>query len=191
MWNGRPLKFRKEGANVEFRRGYRLLATLFIAFHVVAITLWVFPFNASLTRLLRKTIGPYFSLMGLTQEWTLFAPDPIAANSYVDAQVVLENGDVRTWNFPRLESLDFTGRYSKARYRKFTGWLYRENFAYAWPDTARYVASQFKDSVPPPRTVKLLRHWSRIPPINAAATSQAAWHSIVFYVYQVRPGGLE
>jgi hypothetical protein len=173
------------------KNSYRVLATLFIATHIAAITLWVFPFNASLTRVLRKTIGPYFSLMGLSQEWTLFAPDPIEANSYVDAQVVLENGDVRTWTFPRLETLDFRQRYSKARYRKFTGWLYRNAYAYAWPDTARYIARQFKDSAAPPRTVKLIRHWARIAPIALAPTAQPTWHSIVFFVYQVPRDGVE
>lgn len=169
----------------------RRLTTLFIAFHLVAITLWVFPVNASLTGFLRKTVGPYFSLMGLRQEWSLFAPDPISANSYIDAQIVLENGDVRTWAFPRLESLDFAGRYSKARYRKYTGWLYRDGFAYAWPDAARYIARQFKRSAAPPRTVSLTRHWARILPITAGHYTQPIWHSSIFFVYQVPPDNPE
>jgi len=179
------------GAPGPLNRWARLLVTLFIAFHLASITLWVLPVNASLTGFLRKSIGPYFSLMGLRQEWSLFAPDPIASNSYVDAQVILENGDSRTWTFPQLEGLDFRERYSKARYRKFTGWLYRKNFEYAWPDTARYVASQFKGSSSAPRTVKLIRHWSRIPPITSGRDIPPAWHSIVFFVYQIPPGDLE
>lgn len=168
----------------------RLLATLFIAFHLIAIALWVFPFNASLTSLLRKVVGPYFSLMGLRQDWSLFAPDPMMANSYVDAQVILQNGDVRTWTFPRLEALDFKDRYSKARYRKFTGWLFRKSFSYAWPDTARYIARQFDGSAVPPRTVKLIRHWARIPPMDSELQTPASWHTTVFFVYQISPDGL-
>ena len=169
----------------------RLLPTLFIVFHVVAITLWVLPINASLTGLLRKWIGPYFSLVGLHQEWSLFAPDPIAANSYIDAQVVLQNGDMRIWSFPRLQGLDFKERYTKARYRKFEGWLYRRRFAYAWPDAARYVARQFKTSTVPPRTVNLVRHWARIPPIASGRDTLPAWHSIVIFVYRIPPDELE
>ncbi len=164
----------------------RLLATLFIAFHVASIALWVLPLNASLEGPLRKAVGPYFSLIGLRQEWSLFAPDPIAANSYVDAQVVFQNGDLAVWNFPRLEGLDFKERYSKARYRKYTGWLYRRNFAYAWPDAARYIARQFQDSATPPRTVKLVRHWAGIPSILDRDTLPD-WRSAVFYVYQIPP----
>jgi hypothetical protein len=169
----------------------RLLLTLFIAFHLVSITLWVLPFNASLTGLLRKWVGPYFSLMGLRQEWSLFAPNPIAVNSYIDAQVVLQNGDLRIWTFPRLEGLKFTERYSKARYRKFVGWLYRRRFAYAWRDAARYVARQYNSSAMPPRTVKLIRHWAWIPPIDSEDGAPPEWHSTVFFVYQIPPDNLE
>jgi hypothetical protein len=167
------------------------LPTLFIAFHIVFIALWVLPFNASLTGLLRKWIGPYFSLTGLRQEWSLFAPNPISVNSYIDAQVVLQNGDLRIWTFPRLDGLKFTERYSKARYRKFVGWLYRKNFAYAWRDAARYAARQFKGSATPPRTVKLIRHWARIPPITSEDDVLPAWHSTVFFVYQIPPDDLK
>lgn len=169
----------------------RLLPTLFIAFHTVLIALWVFPVNSSFTDFLRRCIGPYFSLVGLNQEWSLFAPDPIEANSYVDAQVVFENGDVRNWSFPRLETLQFKDRYRKARYRKFTGWLYRRNFRYAWKDAARYVAAQFKGAEAPPRTVKLIRHWARIPPMNSEGDEPPIWHRTVFFVYQIPPGGVE
>ncbi|SPF35684.1 conserved exported hypothetical protein [Candidatus Sulfopaludibacter sp. SbA4] len=169
----------------------RLLLTLFIAFHVVAITLWVLPLNKSLTGFLHRWIGPYFSFTGLRQEWSLFAPDPLAADSYIDAHVVLQNGDLRIWDFPRLEGLDFKQRYSKARYRKFEGWLYRKNFAYAWPDTARYVARQFKASGVPPSTVTLVRHWARIPPIASAPDTSPSWRSTVLFVYQVSPEDLE
>jgi hypothetical protein len=172
-------------------RSGRLLLTLFIAFHLVSITLWVLPFNASLTGLLREWIGPYFSLMGLRQEWSLFSPNPIAANSYIDAQVVLQNGDLRIWTFPRLEGLKLTERYSKARYRKFAGWLYRRRFAYAWRDAARYVARQYNSSAMPPRTVKLIRHWAWIPPIDSEDDTPPAWHSTVFFVYQIPPDDLE
>jgi hypothetical protein len=173
------------------RTSAHLLPTLFILFHVFFITLWAFPFNASLTGLLRKWIGHYFSLAGLRQEWSLFAPNPISVNSYIDAQVVLQNGALQTWTFPRIERLKFTERYSKARYRKFTGWLYRKNFAYAWPDAARYVARQFKGSAMPPRTVTLVRHWVSIPPITLQEDTLPAWHSFVFFVYQIPPGDLE
>jgi hypothetical protein len=183
----------------------RGVVTVFVAVHIVAITLWVIPVNDSLTRVVRKTVGPYFSLVGLQQEWSLFAPDPIAANSYVDAEVVLEDGEVRTWDFPRLESLDFKERYGKARYRKFAGWLYRRNYAYAWADAARYAARQFRGAGSAVRTVKLLRHWERIPPMTAASgltddkkrssvplsrssvPLSPTWHSIVFFVYDVPP----
>ena len=169
--------------------GKNACATVFVAIHIVGIALWVFPVNASLTRIVRKGIGPYFSLVGLQQEWSLFAPDPITANSYVDGEVVLENGEVRTWSFPRLESMDFKERYGKARYRKFGGWLYRRNYAYAWADAARYAARQFRGADSPPRTVKLIRHWERMPSMSTGGRAAAVqtWHSIVFFVYQIPP----
>ena len=166
----------------------RRLTTLFIAFHLLAIALWVLPFRPPLPQ---RWIGPYFSLMGLSQDWSLFAPDPISANSFVDAQVVLQSGEVRTWSFPRLDVLDLPQRYSKARYRKYTGWLYREQFAYAWPDAARYVARQFKDSAAPARSVSLARHWARTLPINAGHYVQPVWHTQIFFTYPVEPGDLQ
>jgi hypothetical protein len=172
----------------------RLLPTLFIAFHVVAITLWVLPLNRTLTRAVRKCIGPYFSLMGLQQEWSLFAPDPLVVNSYVDAHVALQNGEVRIWTFPQLETLDFKERYSKARYRKYAGWLYRNDFSYAWPDAARYVARQFQSSASRPRSVDLVRHWARIPPLTSDRDERDTvpeWRSNIFFVYQIPPDELK
>lgn len=175
---------------VQLHRLTRQLLSLLIAFHIVAITLWVLPLR-SVTGFVQRWVGPYFSLIGLRQEWQLFAPDPIASNSYVDAQVVLDNGDLRAWTFPRLEDLGFGERYSRARYRKYEGWLYRKNFAYAWPDAARYISRQFNDSTNPPRTIRLIRHWAKIPPIASASDSPPKWQSTVFFVYQIPPGGLE
>jgi hypothetical protein len=168
----------------------RPAATLFIAFHIIAIAFWVFPLNASLTRLVRRSIGPYFTFIGLRQEWSLFAPEPIAANSYVDAEVTFANGDRRNWSFPRLETLGFRERYSKASYRKYTGWLYRPAYKYAWPDAARYVARQFRYSISPPATVQLVRHWAGIPAIGSAGETLPAWQNTVFFVYRVLPGDL-
>ncbi|HLK68172.1 MAG TPA: DUF5819 family protein [Bryobacteraceae bacterium] len=169
----------------------RRAAMAFIAFHAVAITLWVIPFNDTLTALVRRYVGPYFSLLGLHQEWSLFAPDPIATNSYVDAEVLLRNGEMRVWNLPKLEGLGFQERYSKARYRKFTNWLYRDSYSYAWPDAARYIARQFKSSPVRPLTVSLVRHWARIPAIDAGDDTPPEWHRSVFFVYQIPEVDLE
>jgi len=186
-----PRQDRLSQVRAQLHKLTRPLVTLFILFHLVFIAVWALPLSNSLTHLPRKFISPYFSWLGLHQEWALFAPNPIAANSYVNAQVTLENGDLRTWDFPQLEKLGFKERYSKARYRKYVGWLYRRGFNYAWPDAARYIARQFKDSAIRPRTVKLIRHWALIPPITLADDSQPIWRSTVFFVYQVQPGDLQ
>jgi hypothetical protein len=128
--------------------------------------------------------------VGLRQEWSLFAPDPMVANSYVDAQVTLESGELQSWSFPQLEGLGFAERYSKARYRKYTGWLYRKPYRYAWHDAARYVARQFKDAASPPLTVQLIRHWSTIPP-PGSPTEDSPPRTNVFYVYAVHPEDLQ
>jgi hypothetical protein len=165
----------------------RLVVSVWIVLNVAVILLWVFPFGTPL----RQFIAPYLSVTGLRQNWSLFAPDPMSTNSYVDAEVVMENGDVRVWGFPQLQSMGFQERYGKARYRKFTGWLYRDEYSYAWRDTARYIARQFKDSAVPPQSVHLLRHWSRIPPINARHEAESEWRNAVFFVYQIAPEDLQ
>jgi len=169
----------------------RQAVTVFVAFHIVAIALWALPVDPALTGLVQTVLGPYFSLVGLRQEWSLFAPDPMISNSYVDAQVTLGNGESQNWSFPQLDGLGLAKRYSKARYRKYTGWLYRKPYRYAWHDAARYIARQFKDAASPPLTVRLIRHWAAIPPPGSASEGSPAWRSNVFYVYAVHPEDLQ
>jgi hypothetical protein len=170
----------------------RIAVNAFVVFHLVAILAWALPLNTLLIGKTKELISPYMLWSGLFQAWDLFAPDPRSANVYVDAQVIFRDGQQRTWSFPRMEELGIVDKYFKERYRKWANDNLRmDSYAALWPDAARYVARVNADRANPPRTVRLVRHWSNIDaPGTLNRDASAGWQQYTFYNYEVKPGDL-
>jgi hypothetical protein len=171
-------------------RWTRIAVNAFIIFHLIAILAWALPFNTLVIGKTKELISPYMLWSGLFQAWDLFAPDPRSINVYVDAEIILRDGQQRTWTFPRMEELGTVDKYFKERYRKWANDNLRmDSYSALWPDAARYVARLNADKANPPRTVKLTRHWSTIVPPDAHQ-GDAAWQQYTFYTYEVKPDDL-
>ena len=94
--------------------------SIFILFHLIAITCWAAPTSFWLVAEIKGLVRPYMLWSGLFQSWDTFAPNPPTANSYVKAAVVTQDHHIHVWAFPRMEELSYSERYFKERYRKFS-----------------------------------------------------------------------
>lgn len=172
------------------RRAKSIAINVFLVFHLVAITCWCVPLNSALILSVRGAIRPYMLWSGLFQAWDMFSPTPRSVNAHVEAAVILKDGRVSTWKFPRMEQLDLAARTYKERYRKFVENLQEDSHAPIWPDVARRIARANNNPADPPQVVMLIRYWSDIVPA-AAPSSQVPEHARIFFEYNVKPEDLK
>ena len=173
------------GAEKGLRRG---AISVFILFHLIAITCEAIPADFSPIKNVRQLIEPYMVWTGLFQRWDMFAPDPPTVNSYVKTVVISRDRHMQVWSFPRMEELGFGERYRKERYRKFLEVLPQQQNAPLWPDVARHLAMQFDSPTDPPDKVLLIEFQSDIHP---GAEVSPAPRPNIFYEDYLQPGELQ
>jgi hypothetical protein len=165
----------------------------FIAFHVLAVSAWLTPATWPPRDRLVRPIAPYIQFLGLWQAWGMFAPEPLAYNVHVEADVTFEDGSVRRWTPPRMADLDGFSRYRKERWRRWTEVIRLDEKRVAWPDAARFVARLHAHPLNPPVAVTLHRRWAAVPPIGTglkARERQLRHHHVAFFTYRLVPGDL-
>lgn len=160
--------------------------SIFILFHLIAITCWAFPWNIPVVSTAKRIVLPYLRWSGLFQSWDMFAPNPEAVNSYIKAVVITHDHHMRVWTFPRMEELSLWERYRKERYRKFTDVLPGQENEAVWPDVANHIARAFARQGDSPDKVLLIQFRSNIKP----GTDHAAPQPNVFYEEYIEPGDL-
>jgi hypothetical protein len=164
----------------------------FLLFHIAAITSWCLPGDSALLVKCRDVFRPYMLLSGLFQGWDMFAPTPKNINGYVEAAIVLNDGQVRAFRFPRMEQLGFGERYYRERYRKFVENLREDKNSALWPDAARYIARRNASPANPPKFVILIRYWSDIVPRDSkTAPRREDLRAHIFFEYSVKPEDLQ
>jgi hypothetical protein len=167
----------------------RASINVFLLFHLFAILVWSFPIDLRSLRKIKRVIAPYMVWSGLSQEWALFAPEPLGINAYLDAQITYRDGQKKVWKFPIPQDFGYYRRYFMDRDLKWSSDNLRaDSNAFLWPDAARYVARLNNQPNNPPVTVALVRHWSFIaPPLSGKSEP---WNQYTFFTYSVLPGDL-
>ncbi len=164
----------------------------FILFHLVAILAWSFPPNSLLVSRLSAALSPYMHGVGLSQGWNMFAPNPLARNIYIEANITYRDGHSRVWRFPLMQDYGYYRRYFKERYRKWECDYLAHNYPEIFPDAARYAARLNNLPGDPPVVVQLVRSWSQIapPPARGRPRRPEPWHHEMFFTYFVQPRDL-
>jgi hypothetical protein len=160
---------------------------LFLLFHLFAILIWCLPSNGLPLVVCRKLVRPYFLWSGLFQSWDMFSPSPRRTNGYLQAMLAYSDGTTDYWEFPRMNRLSLSQRYSKERYRKFEENLSEDKFPDLWPDVARYIARHAPDGSKRPEMVMLIMNWSDLVRNADGSFTDLPWQSRVFYRYRVEP----
>lgn len=171
----------------------RIAISVFLLFHLAAITSWCLPINSLLIDRWKQVIRPYMLWAGLYQAWDMFAPDPVKLNSYVEAEITFDDGSTRVWSIPRMNEIGYVDRYFKERYRKFsTEYLRMDSHSALWPDAARYIARVNRNPSKRPIAVRLIRYWSEInAPGPGGVYQPGPWNHWIYFTYLVKPGDLE
>jgi len=126
------------------RAGYALLS-LFIIWHVLAITI-VGPFSQSyLHDHLMNVFGPYLRFLQLDREWPFYAPNP-PLGRIMQYQIIDPNGDRQT--YPLTQARDKFDhayfRYTNFYYYLFNNPKYSKSKGYV-KSVARYLCRQHKN----------------------------------------------
>jgi hypothetical protein len=169
----------------------KLVINLFIVFHIFAITAWAIPFRSQFANDCRQLVRPYLLWSGLFQAWDMFSPMPKATNTYLQAVIIYKDGSTQMWDFPRMELLSLSEKYSKERYRKFVEILLDQRNAELRPDVARYVARLPGIRAKDPQKILLMVKWSNIIPSGDGTYTRTPLDEFVFYRYDVQPEDLQ
>jgi hypothetical protein len=115
--------------------------SIFVAFNLMIILTAAFPDRSELGRLILRTFGDYLDFTGLEQPWSMFAPNPMSLNSYVEVEIHFKNGSKEKWSLPRPTQMNGADKVIGGdRYRKFTQeYLMPDKNEDIWFDVARYV----------------------------------------------------
>ncbi|HEY0701708.1 MAG TPA: hypothetical protein VGD60_02975 [Candidatus Acidoferrales bacterium] len=163
---------------------------IFILFHIFAITAWAIPFRSPFVLDCRELVRPYMLWSGLFQAWNMFSPVPKGTNTYLQAVIIYKNGETQMWDFPRMELLSLTQKYSQERHRKFVEILLDEDNAALRPDVARYVARMPGIREKDPQQILLMVKWSNIIPNGDGTFTRTPLDQDVFFRYDVQPEDL-
>jgi hypothetical protein len=101
----------------------RLLISLYVAFHVLALVLWIVPTCVLKQRFL-LVFAPYMLPIGHWQYWGMFAPNPMQDTMAVEAVVRDSHGMLRIFAFPKEGDLSTWQKMLRYRHSK-----YAANFA--------------------------------------------------------------
>jgi hypothetical protein len=126
----------------------------------------------------------------------MFAPNPVMANVYLEADVTLRDGSHVTWPFPRADRMGYFERYRRERYRKWAtervwaGGKVNPGVAQA---AARFAARQVERPGNPAASVDLVRYQALIDPpkrkpLPHYREEPGAWDRLVFYTWTPQGG---
>jgi len=169
----------------------RIAINLFLLFHLTTIFCWAMPFNTRLVYGVKPMIAPYMIWSGLAQGWNLFAPNPLAMNNRMEAQVTYRDGQTAIWRFPQPQDYGYIKRYFLERPHKFSlDSLLNDKPGILRPDAARYIARE-NNTKPnnPPVKIVLIGYRSKIAPPNSGLPEP--WTSEHLFTYNVLPGDLK
>lgn len=165
--------------------GLKIVISFFILFHWFCVVAWLFP-KPSVTKTTmlslslplpkkdkttghwtiqkRHIVETYLHNTGLWQDWSMFAPNPLQINRYVNATVVYQDGSEKIFNLPRLSQLNMFEAWIQKRWRKYQHRLIDENGPGFRDDFARYVARKmYTDPNNPPVKIILNQFDAPIP----------------------------
>jgi hypothetical protein len=137
-------------------------------------------------------IRPYVCYFGFWNQWQMFM-HPKNWNIYLTANVTMADGSVVTWDFPRMEKLDYVKRAFKERYREWAHEYVNEgDYPLVRPEACRFIVRKMHNATTMPTKVELVRHWSWIqPPSGMGDASPQGEFEYTFFAYDVTPEDLK
>lgn len=150
---------------LEKRWWLRRAVNLFIAWHLFALFIWLVPSQSAIVQACVGTVRPYMIMTAFAQSWSMFSPNPDHLDVFLEAKITYANGQVKSWEFPRMVHMNYAKKYEEERWRKMTEVVTHGSNHELWPALARYAARRNNsDPQNPPVKVELIQHSRIIPP---------------------------
>jgi hypothetical protein len=161
--------------------GQLVISAAVVLFLLVEITTNL-PASA-ITRELGQTPDKLARLMGVEQEWGVFAPNPRSQSLDMEAKVTFADGSAATWHLPDGDQL--TGALRYYRWRKWLERVRADDFQDIWSPTAEWIASLYGDRASPVREVALVRRFHE----DSLTNPQPPYKSFTYFVLHIDADG--
>ncbi|MGZ3771183.1 MAG: hypothetical protein ACXVCP_01810 [Bdellovibrio sp.] len=98
----------------------KTIISFFIVIQVTIMVIAGLPDKSAVGNAILDNLYWYQVLFALDQTWSMFAPNPLSKNSYMDAVITFKDKSTEKWTFPRASHLDGWRRFTSGeRLRKF------------------------------------------------------------------------
>ncbi len=124
----------------------RVLISAFIVVHLAALTVYNMPTCVIRDRALGFAVNYMFPL-GLWQNWSMFAPNPMQNTLTLEALAIDKNGMMHNFVFPKMSDFSIWQGVPRVRHSKFTSYFANDEFAVLREVGARHVIRELK--IPP------------------------------------------
>lgn len=148
---------------VDTRLGRFVLSVLVTAF-VFFLVVWNMPDSHTRDELRPVIQRPVWAL-GISQDWGVFAPNPVSTSYRVEADVEMADGTTERYRFPDGEP--FFGAYREFRWRKYESRIRRDEQRSRWRPTALWIRDRYPDRSPV--SVTLIRLTRDVPEPGSGA----------------------
>jgi hypothetical protein len=155
----------------------RVLLSLFLGFVLLGVVVFDLP-PSKLKSKVSKATDPVVNMLGLNQNWNVFAPDPRRQSISLEARVTMSDGSHRTWR-PYVGG-DLIDSYRDYRWGKWAENVRLDRNRKLWPGLAEWVARKESDRRLRVRRVVLIRHWRDLEP-PGAGSSEGPEMTYAFY----------
>lgn len=119
----------------------KVVIVLFVSVNAAIMFIDGFPDKSALGRTFLQKVAPYQGLVMLYQPWSMFAPNPLDTNAFIEADLEFTDGSVDQWQMPRPLNLTGIRKFLISdRYRIFgqESLLPNQN-EQVWFDVSKYV----------------------------------------------------
>lgn len=170
------------------------LVSIFILINFLMMVRAQLPANAPVIEFAYKPITFIQDSLSMWRGWKMFSPNPLKANSYIDAQIVYNDGRQALWEFPYPSADELFKRYVWGeRFRKYLSEGVRlDNNKHLWEDAAKYVLSKQSNAQEISKII-LSRRWSNIDDWKTGFKKHrelsTKFFKYDFYTYEVEHNG--
>ena len=158
----------------------RLCISGLVSVLVLAVLAWNLP-DGEVGDEVAAWVKPFVIPVGLSQSWSLFAPDPSTTSVDVTARITFDDGVTKIFGFP--DGDPFIGALREYRWRKFESELrsgYNESM---WRPTAEWIAREASTSERTVTKVVLVQTISDTP--TPGTDEKRKWRSFGFYTFEM------
>ncbi len=156
-------------------RAAAAIAIIVVGFWIVAPNTPAGPFRDRVDMLWQPATN-----IGLTQDWSIFSPNPRSRSLDLYAIVGFDDGTTERWDVPDFDPL--TGALRQYRWHKWQDRVRLDSRSDLWEATAVWIAGRHGGDGRPVE-VRLVRRWRVHEPLTDDGAETGEWMEFEFYVW--------